>query len=142
MAMLIRHLGHEAHALFAGAEVASFLKQQDVDLIIMDIMMPGISGMDVLRSLRGESKLRTPIIMMTAITDPLTRREAMELGANDYWVKASVDVSDLERRIAKHVRADDAPPPASARSDVQRATVTPLWRNVAFAMVQAPVMAI
>ena len=102
MTMLVKHLGHEAHALFSGAEVTDFLQQTPVDLMILDIMMPGMSGMDVLRHVRSDPNTKAvPVIMMTAVTDPMTRREAMTLGANDYWVKATIEVAELERRLTK-----------------------------------------
>ena len=104
MSLLVKHLGHTAHAINGGHDAVDFLTNNKVDLIILDIMMPGISGMDVLRKLRhNPSTLKTPVIMMTAITDPLTRHEAIQAGANDYWVKATIDVTELERRINYHV---------------------------------------
>ncbi|HEV7302027.1 MAG TPA: response regulator [Tepidisphaeraceae bacterium] len=105
MSLLVKHLGHEAFAINSGNDAIAFLKRSSVDLIILDIMMPVLSGMDVLRTLRrSQDTAMTPVIMMTAITDPLTRQEAMQAGANDYWVKATVDVTELEKRINYHVK--------------------------------------
>jgi DNA-binding response OmpR family regulator len=56
------------------------------DLIILDIMLPGISGLDVCRELRNKS-IEIPIIMLTAKSDELDRVVGLELGADDYITK-------------------------------------------------------
>jgi DNA-binding response OmpR family regulator len=56
------------------------------DLIILDIMLPGMSGLDVCRELRNKS-IATPIIMLTAKSDELDRVVGLELGADDYITK-------------------------------------------------------
>lgn len=102
MAMLLKHLGHEPHTLFNGVDVAHFLQQTPVDLVILDVMMPGVNGMDVLKQLRADAGLsHVPIVMMTAVTDPLTKRDALAWGANDYWIKATIEMDELERRLTK-----------------------------------------
>ncbi len=132
MAMLVKHLGYESHALNNGADVADYLKECKADLVILDIMMPGINGMDVLRQLRADAHTATvPVIMMTAVTDPLTKREAMDLGANDYWIKATIEVSELEQRLRKFVSPDRDSVVArlnSLRSLINRQVIWPQLR--------------
>lgn len=116
MTMLVKHLGHEGHSVFSGMEAIQHLATQPADLVILDIMMPGMDGLEVLRRLRAQEQTRrTPVIMMTAVTDPITKREALTLGANDYWVKATIEVSELDRRIKQHALD------ASSGGPVQRA---------------------
>lgn len=60
-------------------------RKPGLDLVVLDVMMPGMNGMDVLRELRRESKL--PVIMLTARGDDMDRILGLELGADDYVPK-------------------------------------------------------
>lgn len=71
-----------AHDGLAGLEAA---RQPGLDLVVLDIMMPQMNGLDVLRELRKESRL--PVIMLTARGDDLDRILGLELGADDYVPK-------------------------------------------------------
>ncbi len=71
-----------AHDGLAGLEAA---RQPGLDLVVLDVMMPRMNGLDVLRELRKES--RVPVIMLTARGDDLDRILGLELGADDYVPK-------------------------------------------------------
>jgi two-component system response regulator CpxR len=71
-----------AHDGLAGLEAA---RQPGLDLVVLDVMMPEMNGLDVLRELRKESRL--PVIMLTARGDDLDRILGLELGADDYVPK-------------------------------------------------------
>lgn len=60
-------------------------KDPDIDLIILDVMMPGIDGIEICRRLREKSRI--PVIMLTAVTDETDRIIGLELGADDYLPK-------------------------------------------------------
>ena len=60
-------------------------RKPGLDLVVLDIMMPGMSGLDVLRELRKESSV--PVIMLTARGDDMDRIQGLELGADDYVPK-------------------------------------------------------
>jgi CheY-like chemotaxis protein len=103
MTLLVKHLGHEGYSVSSGAEALQHLTSHRADLIILDVMMPGMDGLEVLRRLReADQTKQTPVIMMTAVTDPVTRHHAMTLGANDYWIKATIEVQELDKRIKQH----------------------------------------
>lgn len=70
---------------FDGNEGIGLAKQENPDLIILDLMMPGKSGMDVCRELRTFSSV--PIIMLTAKGEEIDKVLGLELGADDYIVK-------------------------------------------------------
>ena len=77
---------------------------QPVDLVLLDIMMPGISGLDVLREVRqtrGPDEL--PIIMVTAKSDSDDVVEALDLGANDYVTKP-IDFPVVLARLQTQLR--------------------------------------
>ena len=87
-----------------GYEALSLVERGPVDLVLLDIMMPGISGMDVLRKLR-ESHPPTdlPVIMATAKDQSEDMVQAFELGANDYVTKP-LDFQVVLARVQAHLR--------------------------------------
>lgn len=77
--------GFCVHCVYRGDEVAGFLADQKVDLILLDLMLPGKDGLDVTRQVRSDSQV--PIIMMTARVEEIDRLLGLELGADDYICK-------------------------------------------------------
>lgn len=73
------------------------------DVIVLDIMLPGVDGLEVCRRLRQEAKLTTPIIMLTARDQLEDKLQGFELGADDYLVKP-FDLPELVARIEAVVR--------------------------------------
>lgn len=74
------------------------------DLILLDIMMPKISGFDVLDILRNTPETsHTKIIILTALSQPSDKARAKELGANDYMVKSHSVIADVMSRIRFHL---------------------------------------
>lgn len=69
-----------------GAEALRFLETRGADLVILDVFLPRMTGIEVLRALR-EKKIPASVIMVTAANDPTTFEAAMALGAVDYLVK-------------------------------------------------------
>jgi DNA-binding response OmpR family regulator len=82
-------------------------------LIMLDVMMPDLSGFDVLRRIRACS--RTPVLMLTARGDTHDRVLGLELGADDYLPKP-YDPAELVARIRAILRRADSSPPGSAAS--------------------------
>ncbi len=80
-------------------------RKPGLDLIVLDVMMPGKNGMDVLRELRRESKL--PVIMLTARGDDMDRILGLELGADDY-VPKPCNPRELLARIRAVMRRGQA----------------------------------
>lgn len=77
--------GFEASPAHTGTEGLEILEHKQFDLIILDVMMPGISGVQTLQRIR--EKWRTPVLMLTARGDPVDRILGLELGADDYVPK-------------------------------------------------------
>lgn len=90
-AMLARRLtrrGFEAEMADDGPSALRMLDESDFDIVLLDIMMPGMSGLEVLRIVRADrSPALLPIIMVTAIHEKDGIAEAIKLGANDYITK-------------------------------------------------------
>ncbi len=74
------------------------------DLILLDIMMPKISGFDVLDILRNTKETaHTKIIILTALSQPSDRKRAKDLGADEFLVKSQAVIADVMKRIRFHL---------------------------------------
>lgn len=114
--------GFEVTLVSRGDEVSGWLAEHTADLIVLDIMLPGASGLDVCRAIRKVSQV--PIIMTTAKVEEIDRLIGLELGADDYlckpfslrelvaraktvlrrhhYVPGTVDSSDLSLQLPEH----------------------------------------
>lgn len=81
--------GFETHHLMRGDEVEDWLAEHPVDLVLLDLMLPGKSGLDVCKALRGGQPGRPApaIVMVTARVEEIDRLLGLELGADDYICK-------------------------------------------------------
>jgi len=72
------------------------------DLILLDLVLPGVHGFDILKKLKDDKKTKNiPVIVATNLGEESDRKKAMSLGALDYFVKASIDLSELSAEIKK-----------------------------------------
>jgi len=76
----------EVYKAFSGAEGLSIIEKEEFDLAILDVMMPGMDGLEVLRKINNNHPY-LPVIMLTARGDEADRIVGLELGADDYIVK-------------------------------------------------------
>lgn len=104
MARRLEKSGFQVHTASSGPEALKLLERQTVDLVLLDIMMPGMTGIDTLRKLRETwSAAVLPVVMVTAKTDSQDVVEALGAGANDYVTKP-VDYPVAKARIQAHLR--------------------------------------
>ena len=85
LGVYLENEGFEHISAMDGAEALSLANTAKPDLILLDLMMPKVSGIEVCRKIRAES--RVPIIMLTAKGEEIDRILGLELGADDYIVK-------------------------------------------------------
>jgi len=110
--ILSRMLGREGYTCVSassGAAGLEALRNDLVDVILLDVMMPGMDGLEVCERLRGDDKLRRiPVILLTAKDDMETRSRGMALGVSEYLTKP-VNRRELFTRIDAqlHARAID-----------------------------------
>lgn len=86
--LLVRYLEHEGYKVFAhasGEGVLEALQLNGADLIVLDIMLPGVDGLEICKRIRA--KYGTPIIFVSARSDEFDRILGIELGGDDYLVK-------------------------------------------------------
>ncbi len=90
-----------------GEEALSAAVRFHPDLILLDVMMPKISGFDVLDILRNTPETANMrIIMLTALSQPKDKERAEALGVDDYLVKSQVVIADVIERIKHHLGKD------------------------------------
>jgi DNA-binding response OmpR family regulator len=107
------YLEHAGFAVLTAADGLSALatfRQRRPDLIVLDLGLPGLDGLDVTRELRRDSTV--PIIMLTARDDELDKLLGLELGADDYLTKP-FSPRELVARVRAVLRRADRPPEAA-----------------------------
>lgn len=94
--------GHVLDWLDNGTQVVAMLAYQDYALVILDLGLPGLDGMQVLRRLRAQHN-KTPVLVLTARSGIDDRVDALDLGADDYLVKP-VNLRELSARCRALIR--------------------------------------
>jgi len=94
--------GYEVVVVADGAAALSAVKDQPVDVLVLDVMMPSVDGLTVCRVLRAERD-RTPILMLTARTETSDRVAGLDAGADDYLPKP-FDLDELLARLRALLR--------------------------------------
>lgn len=102
----------------SGAEMAAILEEHSIDLILLDLRLPGEDGMQIARKLREESSI--PIIILTGRLDEADRVMGLELGADDYLTKP-FSPRELLARIRTVLRRVRATPPSATKEEKPRA---------------------
>lgn len=114
----LRRQGYEVIAAADGRKALEIARQQQPDLIVLDVMLPGLDGFEVCRILRQE--MNVPILMLTARTEEVDKVVGLEMGADDYLTKP-FSMRELMARIKallRRVRID--------REEAATASVTAL----------------
>ena len=99
-----------------GLKAMEIIESQRPDMVILDLMMPGIDGYEVCRRMRSNDK-KTPILMLTARTSEVDTVVGLELGANDYIAKP-VRLRELVARVKAHLRESGPAQEAKANTRV------------------------
>ncbi len=97
----IENLGHKAIIAENGEQAIKFTEKEVFDLIISDIMMPGISGLSLVNVLRSVNLYKAPIIMMSVLHNKPLLDAAFEAGANDFIVKP-FSIKELTEKLEKY----------------------------------------
>ena len=111
-----------------GEEALARCHGTSFDLVVTDLRLPGVTGLEILQALRNQGK-QTPVIMMTAYGDVDTAVEAMRLGAYDFIPKP-FKLSDIKKQVRAALRAtgERSETPAAAAAD-ERARAAPAKRG-------------
>jgi len=124
----LRRDGHDVAEAGDGHTALELLESDPPDLVVLDMMLPGVNGLDILRRVRATSSI--PVIMLTARAEESDRVAGLELGADDYVVKPfsprelAARVNGVLRRTGG--RPDEEPPTLS----FEGLDIDPLSREV------------
>ena len=97
---LLEEQGYTVLFTYNGQEAIKYLDEQKFDLLLLDIMMPGVDGYDILEKLSTDQS-NTPVIMVTAKDDSDSEKKARDMGATDYVTKP-VNFEKLIKLVQKY----------------------------------------
>ena len=107
LARLLRAENYVVDCVFDGETVVGAVELDNYDLILVDLALPGIGGIEVIRSLRSRGS-STPILILTARHDLKSRVEGLNAGADDYLTKP-FEIEELEARLRALLRRASTP---------------------------------
>ncbi len=97
----LQRQGYDVSLAGNGRDGLQLAREQEPDLILLDVMLPGVDGFEVCRTLRKETSV--PILMLTARTEEIDKVVGLEMGADDYITKP-FSIRELVARIKAHLR--------------------------------------
>jgi CheY-like chemotaxis protein len=101
---LARGLGYHAEAVYSGDLALEHVRANPVDLLLIDLQMPGTSGWEVVRTLRADRMFdELPIVVCSAASSSKLPEEALRSGAQDYFAKDDA-FEELDRIVRRHLR--------------------------------------
>jgi putative two-component system response regulator len=110
---MVECLGHTSEVAVDGREALARLNPA-IDLVLLDVMMPGLDGLEVTQRIREDPQfVHLPIVMVTALADKADRLRAVEAGANDFITKP-VDRTELRVRVTSQLKVK------AAQDEIQR----------------------
>ena len=89
---LLKSVGYDTSSAADGQEALELVRDRRPDVIVLDVRMPHLNGLEVLKRLQDQS---IPVIMLSAESDPQTIERAQQLGAKKFLVKAAFSVKEL-----------------------------------------------
>lgn len=107
IAYRLEDAGHAVDQIADGAQADAMLRGDWGDLLILDVTLPGLTGLEILRRLRARADTR-PVILLTALSDTTDRVAGLDAGADDYLVKP-FEMAELEARVRALSRRSDRP---------------------------------
>jgi DNA-binding response OmpR family regulator len=119
--VVVRYLERDGHRTLVAADgnrADELLRQEQLDLVVLDVMLPGMDGLALSRSIRGRSSL--PVILLTARGEEADRIVGLELGADDYVTKpfSPRELAARVRALLRRASAQASPRSSLAFGDV------------------------
>jgi CheY-like chemotaxis protein len=105
MRLFARH-GYRVLIARNGTAALQLLKSQPADLVLLDVRMPQMNGLQVLEAMREDPRTQElPVIVYSIAGDLSTRDKAMQLGAADYWVKGTIGFPEMIEGVRARLKA-------------------------------------
>jgi CheY-like chemotaxis protein len=104
LARLLQVVGHSTFFVHDGRAALSLLDRVRPDMILLDMMMPGIDGIEVLKTIRAHPIHKNlPVIVYSALSDSDTVAKALKSGAQSYLVKSKAGIGEIQDCIETHL---------------------------------------
>lgn len=98
---MLEEKNYEIKSAYSGTEALIYLKNEDIDMVILDLMLPGKCGEEVLKEIRSSKSI--PIIVISAKNDKNTKIELLKRGADDF-ISKPFDIDEVEARVYAQMR--------------------------------------
>ncbi|MBI3045991.1 MAG: response regulator [Candidatus Harrisonbacteria bacterium] len=97
--------GFELVGIKSGSEANKLLKASNPDLVLLDIILPGKSGFEVLEEIKSDPQVaKIPVMIISNLGQALDIEKGRELGVVEYIVKAQVSIDDLVKKIKEYLK--------------------------------------
>ena len=94
--------GYEVLSAANGEAGLELIQTEKPDLVLLDLVLPKMSGFEVLEAVKKDTKLKhIPVIILSNLGQDEDREKGLKLGAEDYYVKASTDLSVISEKVSK-----------------------------------------
>jgi two-component system response regulator MtrA len=104
---LLEVVGHKPFFVHDGRAALSLLDKIRPDMILLDVMMPGLNGIDVLKTIRAHPLHKDlPVVIYSALNDKQTVDNALASGAQNYLVKSQADFNQIRQCIESHLGSE------------------------------------
>jgi two-component system response regulator ResD len=129
VARYLDRAGYQTSVAGNGLEAIEVAATQRPDLVVLDLMLPGLDGLEVMRRLRGQDRDRIAVILLTAKGEESDRVIGLRLGADDYVVKP-FSPAELVARVDAVLRRVDKSPTQEAPIELSDMAIDPAARQV------------
>jgi DNA-binding response OmpR family regulator len=129
VARYLEHAGYRTRVAMDGVGAIEAAATQRPDLVVLDLMLPGLDGLEVMRRLRDRDRERIAVILLTAKGEESDRVIGLRLGADDYVVKP-FSPAELVARVDAVLRRIDTSPTHEAPIELSDMTIDPASRRV------------
>lgn len=100
----LEHAGYAVMTANDGGEAIVAMEKAPPDLVLLDLIMPKLDGISVLRQMKGSAALRTvPVVILTNLSSGDKVAEAMQLGTFDFLVKANYSLDDVLKKVRERL---------------------------------------
>ena len=107
-ATLLRSQGYEVLRAASGDDALELLEQCPADLALVDVMMPGMNGLQLLKELKRQKAQEIRVLLVTGLIDQDVRTTGKALGAEDVLIKAKCSPEELLETVARYLPVDAA----------------------------------
>lgn len=96
--------GFEVMTASTGKEALERIRAEKPDMVLLDLILPEIKGLEVLRTLKSDKKLKDiPVLILSNFSREEDEKEAQKLGAKEYIVKANVSLKEVINKVKQHL---------------------------------------